>query len=710
MKIRFTLSLLFLLVLTTALQARQRTIAEAKNIAVSHYNSLQQLRSAQDVDFELVYSGPSSGLRSSSDPYYYVFNASGAKGYVMVSGDDRILPVLGYSTDGAFDPANIPANMQGWFEGYEKQIDYVLSQPGITLPAATDNLHSRDAFPDHIDPMITTEWSQDAPYNDLCPMDGNARSVTGCVATSMSQLMYYHKWPEKGQGQITYHASTLDRDISVNFEDYTFDWANMTAVYDSTSTAVQNLAVAQLMYAAGTACQMDYSSAASNAYSIIAADALKTYFGYDKNVYDKQRSYYSSSEWIKLIKTELTAKRPVMYNGTAYIGGHSFICDGYDKDGLFHINWGWGGWYDGYFQLDILNPYLSENLGLGGFSYQQDVVIGIQKPTSSGTKPEGALLQYSMILSADKYAQGDSLFATGKFMYEGNEPAEIEVGLALYKDNELYELLSNSQGVFDPASIYYIGFVDTIAPFTLPAGEYYLKYVCRPYGEDEWKNVIHSYTSNSYKNYLLKASQDSIHVLSISTELACTELTADKELHQNTTNIFRTKIKNLQTLEVNPRISIIYEPNNKEGELKIVSTEGIYLSAGEEKELLMPVFPDMEPGVYDFWVCYLENDNYYYYINEKPVTLEVFPEEDETASQQLNLPVDLKVSVSSKTLSVRSDSPVEDLCIFNLAGKTLRRISPAATDVTLSIGWASDGVYIVAVKNATGWHRYKMIF
>lgn len=710
MKIKFTLSLLFLLVLATALQARPRTIEEAKKVAVSHYNGLQVLRSAQNVDFELVYTGPSNGLRSTSAPYYYIFNASGGKGYVMVSGDDRILPVLGYSTDGAFDPANIPANMQGWFEGYEKQIDYVLSQPGVMQPATTANLRSRDAFPDHIDPMIKTEWYQEAPYNDLCPMDGNARSMTGCVATAISQILYYHKWPEKGQGQITYHAKTIDRDISVNFEDYTFDWANMTEQYDSTSTAAQNKAVAELMYAAGTACEMNYSSAGSGAKMILIADALTTYLGYDENVYCKIRDYYSSSEWIKVIKTELTAKRPVIYNAQSFTVGHSFICDGYDKDGLYHINWGWEGLYDGYFQLDILNPYYDYDAGIGGFSYLQDIIIGIQKPTSGSTKPEGALLQYNMDLSAYKYAQGDSLITTANFLYEGNVPADIEIGLALYKGNELYELLSKKQEKADPAALNSILVIDTIAPFSLPVGEYYLQYVYRASGKEDWKNVIYNNRSNDYRDYLLKASEDSIEIFFTLTQLTCTELTADKELRQNTPNTFRTKIKNEQDVAVNPIISINYGLKGKDEELKPLTVEGIYLSAGEEKELMMPVFLDMEPGTYEFKVGYDELDGYVHFLNEEPFIFEVLPEKQETANGQLNVPSDLKVDVSAKTLSIRSDSPVEEISIFNLNGKALRRISTAATDVTLPLGWASDGVHIVAVKNATGWHRYKMIF
>lgn len=710
MKIRFAFSFLLSLLVAAALQARPRTIDEVKEIAVSHYNSLQQLRSTQEADLELVYTGPSSGLRSASNPYYYVFNISKAKGFVMVSGDDRILPVLGYSTNGPFDPANIPANLLGWLEGYERQIDHVLSQPAPPLPAPSPRLRPRDAFPDHVGPLVKSEWGQEAPYNGLCPMDGNARSLAGCVATAISQIMYYHKWPEKGQGQATYHASTINRDISVNFADYTFDWANMAAKYGPASAAAQNKAVAELIYAAGTASQMDYGSAFSGTYPVWAAHALKTYFGYDGNLYDKKRDYCSSAEWTTLIKTELASGRPVMYTGQSYGGGHSFICDGYDKEGLFHLNWGWGGLFDGYFQLDICNPYYGYDVGIGGFSYRQDMVVGIQKPASGSTKPEGALLQYGFGLSANKYAQEDSLVAVACFIYEGSAPAGIEISLALYQGNRLYKLLGKKQEEGDPSSINHITVADTVAPFKLPAGEYGMRYVYREAGQEQWKDVIHNNMSNAYTGYLLEASRDSIEVWSGYTRLACTGLAADKELHQNATNTFYMKLKNLQMVEVCPQVSILYRPANKEGKPEKLSTEGIYLSAGEEKALMIPVWLGMEPGTYDFWVCYAEKDNYLYFINDKPLTLEVLPGEEETANGPLNASPGLEVSVSDKVLSVRSDSPVEYLCVFNLEGKPLHRISPAATGVSLSLGWASNGVYVVALKNASGWHRYKMIF
>ena len=701
--------MLLVLLVAGALNARPRTVQEAKNVAASYYSGLQQLRSAQPVDFDLVYTGPSTGLRSSSDPYYYVFNASGSKGFVMVSGDDRVLPILGYSTTSSFNPANLPSNLLGWLEGYEKQIDYILSLPEEVQPVTAPQTRARDNFADHIDPMIKTQWDQLEPYNDLCPMDGDVRSLTGCGATAVSQIMNYYQWPEKGEGQITYHAKTLDLDISANFEDYTFDWANMTEQYDSTSTTVQKTAVAELMYAIGVASKMDYNSTGSESSLLDIAVALEEYMGYDKNIIFSQRYFHSNSEWIHLIKNELNAKRPVFYRGGSSLGGHFFVCDGYDKDDLFHINWGWGGIADGYFPLDILNPYLPYDAGIGGFSFYQSALIGIQKPGTESKTPDYALLQDYFSLQNLEMQQGDSLITQAWLMFEWNKSTKIEIALALYKDDGKYEILKETSVEADPFSDSYISIADTIASFTLPEGEYLLKYVYRLEGGEQWLDVIHNNTANSFIDYLLKSTEEKIEIWLYDTKLTSTKLTADKELRTESSNTFRTTIKNLSGAEVHPVIHLLYASVDSMDKENTLTIEGLYLLDNESKELVMPVWLDMKPGSYVFRLGYENKDGNTYYLDDKTATFEILPGDDDTAIGELTAADGLKVSVTDKTLSVRSDTPVESLQIISLAGGKLYNSSPRTTDINLPLGWMTSGVYAVAVKNATGWHTCKIV-
>ena len=232
-------------------------------------------------------------------------------------------------------------------------------------------------------------WDQSAPYNDLCPEYNGTRSVTGCVATAMAQVMRYHKYPAKGKGSNSYTSQTLALAASFDFASTTFDWDNMLPQYVSGSyTDDQAKAVATLMYACGVSVDMDYTPDDSGAMPYAAAEALINNFEYSSNIRFLQRDYYQYAEWMDLIKTEISNSRPIMYDGQSTEGGHEFVFDGYDENDMVHVNWGWSGVNDGYFAISALAPSSlgiggGTNLG-GGFSSDQGMIIGIQ-PSSEGT-------------------------------------------------------------------------------------------------------------------------------------------------------------------------------------------------------------------------------------------------------------------------------------------------------------------------------------
>lgn len=354
----------------------------------------------------------------------YVFTPAEESGFIAVAADDAVPALVGYSTAPLAGPDGTMApGLDYWLSEMARQVDYAARTEG------------RRAIPKHarprrepIQPLCSTRWNQSEPYNNLCPKQGMERSVTGCVATAMAQVMKYHNWPEKGTGSHSY--SWGNRQLSLNFSKLTFEWDNMLDVYDESATAEQNIAVALLMQAAGYSVDMNYSPSGSGAVSNKIASALGKYFGYDKGMQYLQRDYYTLYDWEDIIYSNLAKDGPVVYGGQSYEGGHSFVCDGYDKDGYFHFNWGWGGISDGYFLLDLLDP-LSQGIGgsgdNSGFDFMQDIVTGI-RPDHTGTSEWTAMMVMSSGLNLSTTVQeGTKALTFTGFVYNPG-PVDIPEG------------------------------------------------------------------------------------------------------------------------------------------------------------------------------------------------------------------------------------------------------------------------------------------
>ncbi len=317
---------------------------------------------------------------------YYIYNIGDGDGFVLVSGDDRTEAVLGYADSGSFSTDDMPASLQAWLDGYAAQLAWLDEHEQTTHRAS-----ARAAARSVIAPMLQTTWNQSAPYNLMCPTNGDkGHCVTGCVATSMAQLMYYYQCPTGSSEAVPgYTTETLKAEMA-ELPATTFDWANMQTSYSKSSEeTTENMAVAQLMLYCGQSVQTNYGTSASSAWNVSIANALKQYFGYDNGADWLLRQMFTYDEWVAIIYAELTAGRPVIYGGQSCGGGHSFVCDGYDTDDYFHFNWGWGGHANGYFLLSALTPYehgASGNSAMDGFNYEQEVLVGI-KPAAEGQTP-----------------------------------------------------------------------------------------------------------------------------------------------------------------------------------------------------------------------------------------------------------------------------------------------------------------------------------
>jgi len=377
---------------------------------------------------------------SSSDTEpFYIFNVENNGGFVIVSGDDRMKSILGYAEHGNFDLNDMPENVRWWLGQYEKAIlslNNTTPAPIVKRSATRGTSEAKEA----IAPFITTTWGQHAPYNSQCPTYNNENCITGCIATAMAQVMNYTKWPEGATSEIaSYTTETLSLSVP-KLSATTFNWDSMA-----------DDDIARLMRYCGQAVGMNYGLENSGAYDARIPGALIGKFGYDNGIRIIYRNGYNSETWETMIYNELKAGRPVIYGGQSGNGGHSFICHGY-QDGMFYINWGWDGWYDGYFALTALNPD-----GNGAYGKDQTAVIGIQKPTGGAIVSNPMVTVTKVELTSDETVSRASSSANftdiaikSTLQHAFMEDKTVHVGFVLYQGDVLKQVLSSGSIAFSP--------------------------------------------------------------------------------------------------------------------------------------------------------------------------------------------------------------------------------------------------------------------
>jgi len=301
------------------------------------------------------------------DALLYVFQNDNDKGFIIVSGDDVFSPIIGISDKGAYDPANLPPNFAWYIGNIEREMEFALENGQAQTQDIREEwvLYAAGAAYIVGEYLVKTQWNQRAPYWNQTPMIDGVQTLTGCVATTMAQIMNYHKYPTSTTGTIPAYTSRGGLSV-LALSPVTFNWANMT-----------NDAIATLMSVAGRSVEMDYGTSESGAYSKDVPSALMTYFDYDYRVQYIQKNNIGS-DWENILKGQIDLNLPVYYSGTGSSGGHAFVLDGYDNIGRFHFNWGWGGSHDGWFIITVLNPS-SYN-----FSSDQAAVINIKPSDSPG--------------------------------------------------------------------------------------------------------------------------------------------------------------------------------------------------------------------------------------------------------------------------------------------------------------------------------------
>lgn len=406
-------------------------------------------------------------------PSLYVFNVAGGQGYVIAAADDRIPAVLGYSDKGNINPDKMPENMRAWLKSYSDQMEYLNRHPEAAAPRRTVTGGA-------IEPLLgPIEWDQGTPYNDLCPIDGDVNSLTGCVATAMAQIMYFWKYPATTTDSIPGYI-TIEKKIPVSTipAKTPIDWDNMLPQYKGNETDAQKQAVANLMLLCGTSVQMNYTKDFSGAWGGNVATALRAYFDYDPATIFEKHDYIRAAVWNQRVYDELKAGRPVYYDGDSSGSGHAFVVDGYGGDDYFHVNWGWGGASNDYFLLSILDSHNNSGSGAtqssDGYSFGQGAIFGIQPntgivpPTNTVLTTTGCDILDSAVVVRSGINQ-DFVFRIGiAFNNHTQDAYELDLGLGVFNtDGTLYGVIDGPSGLLKPT----YGFFDTKdCPFTIALG------------------------------------------------------------------------------------------------------------------------------------------------------------------------------------------------------------------------------------------------
>lgn len=350
---------------------------------------------------------PSGRSGGDDSPTFHVFAQSSGRGFVIISGEDRSRLVLGYSPEAELpDLHALPDNFVQWMKDVDRGIRDLRKEPE-SISRVVENTAS-DIGTDRI-LLQTAMWNQHEPYNLQCPMDGDNRSVTGCTATALAIVMRYYSWPLTGKGSTEAYTSRVTGiHVPARSLEHDYGWDNMPLVYSSSGyTMEQAEAVSELLADIGASIKANYSAGSTSA--AVHREVLYNNFGYNPGVYWDDRDNYTEKGWRNRLINELNLRRPVFYSASSIEEGHAFVIDGYTSTNYFHINWGWGGYCDGYFPIDGFGTEeLLYNLG-------QCALFDFVPDTGYGQK-------YKLVPASVGVSTDDTVFEKGR-------PVTVKIGV-----------------------------------------------------------------------------------------------------------------------------------------------------------------------------------------------------------------------------------------------------------------------------------------
>lgn len=455
--------ILFILCSILALNAGAERISRDKAMVLA-----QDFMKGKVLEPVQTSSSKASVRGGANNESYYIFNVADNGGYAIIAADDRVSPVLGFSDQGNIDLDNIPENMASWLEYYEHEISSLKSD----TEAFIDTPVSRN----EVKPMLDNYWRQTDPYNLLCPVYDGIQCPVGCGALAMAQIMYYHKWPVGVVDSIPPYINEYNSQLVEGLPATTFKWDLIKPLHRTEETGKSLYAVAELLRYCGQAVKMNYESYGSGVDPKNVPKALIERFNYSRQTRLVYKYDYSSYDWAELIYNELASGRPVLYAGYKILSeGHGFVCDGY-MNGYFHINWGQGGYNDGYFKLSLLCMDGADMFDQNNYGYNQQAIIGIEpdKNNLTGISFTDNEFNYTLLSDTSVMIQAidgkdyngiDTLWIPDHVDYSENRYHVTRIGKS---ENLNY----NFKKVYLPSSLKQIdagaSFLQTINEFTIP--------------------------------------------------------------------------------------------------------------------------------------------------------------------------------------------------------------------------------------------------
>lgn len=476
MRFRLFTTFFLSLLLSLSASAKPRTMAQLKTIAA------RELSVATTVeDTRATNTGSLATLQQLSD---LTVIGNRHAGFVVLANDDAIEAVVGVSNKPYINDTNINPAFQWYLRAANAAIASRIASghgySGAIAPSAP--------LPDHVDPLIETRWQQEAPFNNDVQKDDKGKPyLVGCVAITMTQIMRYYKYPTVGKGSNSYsmNGETLSADFSAS----PYQWDKMLPIYEKGKyTDEEAKAVSELMRQVGVSVNMKYEPNFSSSYTSSAQNALIKYFRYNPNMNRYTRNFYSGQEWMDMVFSELSQHRPIYYSGNDrnWENGHAFVIDGYNQDGKVHVNWGWGGYQDGFFDIGILTPENS-----GDYSYYQDMIVGIQ-PEQQGAWKSHLTLFYGSQLTIEKFSRRAISMGEAKVWNVSSTPVNGTLALVIEGNGQQRNLkTTNYQGLDSYWESY--SWQNLRLPADLPDGDYQIYLRFRDDRDANWQVVRTEY-------------------------------------------------------------------------------------------------------------------------------------------------------------------------------------------------------------------------
>lgn len=459
MRFRLFTTFFLSLLLSLSSSAKPRTMAQLKAIAA------RQLSIAAPEGTRGTNTGSMATLQQLSD---LTVIGNRHAGFVVLANDDAIEAVVGVSNK----PYTNDTNINPAFQWYLRAANAAIASRIASGHGYSGAIAPSAPLPDHVEPLIKTRWQQEAPFNNDVQKDDKGKPyLVGCVAITMTQIMRYYKYPAEGKGSNSYtmNGETLSADFSAT----PYQWDKMLPIYEKGKyTDEEAKAVSELMRQVGISVNMDYKPGFSSSYTMSAQNALINNFGYNPDMNRYTRNYYSEQEWMDMVYKELSEQRPIYYSGndSNWKNGHAFVIDGYNKDGKVHVNWGWGGYQDGDFDIGILTPARSN------YSYYQDMIVGIQ-PEQQGAWKSHLTLYYGSQLTIEKFRKQAIRMGEAKVWNVSSTPVNGTLALVIEGNGQQRNLKTTNYQA-DDSQWYSISWQNIRLPKDLPDGDYqvYLRF------------------------------------------------------------------------------------------------------------------------------------------------------------------------------------------------------------------------------------------